>query len=119
MPTHTANKSEGMIAQVIGAVVDVKFENHLPMIYHTIEVILSEGETLRQAQGDKGNKDKKLVLEVQQHMGGGLVRCLAMGSTDGLKRGSLARDTGAPISVPGGQEKLGRGVYVRGGGTDG
>src|SRR3989338_3549965 len=108
MPTHTANKSEGMIAQVIGAVVDVKFENHLPMIYHTIEVILSEGETLQQAQGDKGNKDRKLVLEVQQHMGGGLVRCLAMGSTDGLQRGMPARDTGAPISVPVGKETLGR-----------
>ncbi|MFA4873339.1 MAG: F0F1 ATP synthase subunit beta [Patescibacteria group bacterium] len=108
MSTKTTSVSEGVIAQVIGAVVDVKFENHLPMIYHTIEVILSEGETLRQAQGDKGNKDRKLVLEVQQHMGGGLVRCLAMGSTDGLQRGMPARDTGAPISVPVGKETLGR-----------
>ncbi len=106
MPTHTANKSEGVIAQVIGAVVDVKFENHLPMIYHTLEVFSEQGTSPKE-QGTK-TKEQKLILEVQQHMGGGLVRCLAMGSTDGLQRGMPARDTGAPISVPVGKETLGR-----------
>ncbi|MEW6611047.1 MAG: F0F1 ATP synthase subunit beta [Patescibacteria group bacterium] len=95
-----SNESHGgIIAQVIGAVVDVKFENHLPGIFHTLEVPFDQGAP---------HQGGKLILEVQQHMGGGLVRCIAMGSTDGIKRGMPAHDTGAPISVPVGKETLGR-----------
>ena len=84
---------QGKISQVIGAVVDVEFASQVPEIYNSLEVELN---------------DKKLVLEVQQHLGGKLVRTIAMDSTDGLKRGDSVKDTGQPISVPVGSEVLGR-----------
>ena len=86
--------NEGKIIQVIGPVVDVEFEKELPKIYHALEVAL-EG-------------DKKLTLEVHQHLGGGKVRAVAMASTDGLKRKMSVVDTKAPISVPVGPGVLGR-----------
>lgn len=83
----------GKIKQIIGVVVDVAFEKDLPAIFNALEVKLS---------------GKKLVLEVEQHIGGNVVRTLAMGSTDGLMRGMEAMDTGLGISVPVGAETLGR-----------
>ena len=84
----------GTVSQIIGPVVDVQFaEDKLPAIYNALEI--------------EHNK-KNLVLEVQQHLGDGIVRAVAMDSTDGLKRGTKVSDTGAPISVPVGDEVLGR-----------
>ncbi len=86
---------KGTISQIIGAVVDVVFpEGQLPNIYDALNVI-------------KGKSDR-LVLEVQQHIGSESVRTVAMGSTDGLKRGQVVEATGAPITVPVGKETLGR-----------
>lgn len=90
----------GTVNQIIGPVVDVQFaEDKLPAIYNALEIDLNK---------------KNLVLEVQQHLGDGVVRAVAMDSTDGLKRGVKAVDTGAPISVPVGDEVLGRILNVLG-----
>ncbi len=86
--------NQGKIKKIIGAVVDVEFEKKLPEIYQALEVEVRSSE--------------KLILEVQQHLGSNLVRTVAMGSTDGLRRGLEVVDTGAPISVPVGKETLGR-----------
>jgi F-type H+-transporting ATPase subunit beta len=84
----------GKIVQIIGAVVDVRFaKEHLPRLLNAITV---------------DNQGTKLVLEVAQHIGDDIVRCIAMSSTDGLVRGMDAIDTGAPIKVPVGKETLGR-----------
>ncbi|MES2060104.1 MAG: F0F1 ATP synthase subunit beta [Patescibacteria group bacterium] len=88
---------KGKIIQVIGPVVDIEFEGGVPAIYSAIEIMNGEGK-----------EQKKLTLEVASHLGGGRVKCVAMGPTDGLKRGDEAVDTGAPISVPVGKEILGR-----------
>ena len=91
---------KGKILQVIGPVVDVEFfasegkKENLPRIYSALEISLEEG--------------KKLVLETHQHTGGGKVRAVAMGTTDGLRRGMTVTDTGSPISVPVGKGTLGR-----------
>ncbi len=95
---------KGKIIQVIGPVVDVEFEGSVPAIYNAIEVT---------------NGDKKLVLEVASHLGGGRVKCVAMGPTEGLKRGDDAFDTGSPISVPVGKEILGRMFNLLGDPIDG
>jgi F-type H+-transporting ATPase subunit beta len=97
-------KQTGTIKQIIGVVVDVQFDGQLPAIYYALET---------EVQG------KKLVLEVEQHIGSNLVRTIAMGSTDGLKRGDQATNTGAPISVPVGNETLGRIFDVLGNPIDG
>ncbi|MDD4601225.1 MAG: F0F1 ATP synthase subunit beta [Negativicutes bacterium] len=97
--------NKGKITQIIGPVVDVEFGEKLPEIYHALEIGLA----------DNG----KLVLEVAQHIGGGKVRAVAMGSTDGLKRGMEVVDTGAPISVPVGKETLGRMFNLLGKAIDG
>ena len=89
----------GKISQVIGAVVDVAFEGHLPAIQNALEV---------------DNKGQRLVLEVAQHLGESSVRTIAMDSTEGLVRGADAADTGAPITVPVGPETLGRILNVIG-----
>ena len=90
-----AKGTAGRIVQVMGPVVDVQFrEGELPGIYNALEI----------PTRDEG----KLVVEVQQHLGNDWVRCLAMKSTDGLRRGMPALDTGAPISVPVGLGTLGR-----------
>ena len=89
----------GKITQIIGAVVDVRFESDLPEIYTALEV---------------SNQGNKLVLEVAQHLGEGGVRTKAMDSTEGLKRGDVVVNTGAPISVPVGPETLGRIINVIG-----
>jgi len=87
--------SNGKISQVMGAVVDVSFEGgHLPDIYNALSI----------DRGDEGI----LVLEVAQHLGDGVVRTVAMDSTDGLVRGTSVLDSGEPISVPVGEKTLGR-----------
>ncbi|MFL2661002.1 MAG: F0F1 ATP synthase subunit beta [Alphaproteobacteria bacterium] len=93
------NKNEGKIKQVLGAVVDVSFDENLPQILDAL-IIKHEG--------------KDLVLEVAQHLGENTVRTIAMDSTDGLIRGQKVLDTGSPISVPVGPETLGRILNVVG-----
>jgi F-type H+-transporting ATPase subunit beta len=90
---------KGRVAQVIGAVVDVEFEGHLPDIYNALETT---------------NRGNRLVLEVATHLGESTVRTIAMDATDGLVRGQEVVDTGAPIAVPVGEETLGRIINVIG-----
>jgi F-type H+/Na+-transporting ATPase subunit beta len=94
-----AKNNIGSITQVIGAVVDVKFDGELPPILSALHI---------------QNQGKTLVLEVAQHLGENTVRTIAMDTTDGLVRGTEAVDTGAPISVPVGPETLGRIINVVG-----
>ncbi len=90
-----ANTKKGTVAQVMGPVVDVRFdEGHLPSIYNALTIPI--------------NDKKILTVEVAQHIGDNTVRCIAMSSTDGLKRGTPVTDTGKAISVPVGKETLGR-----------
>ena len=91
------SKELGVITQVIGAVVDVKFESHLPAILNALET---------------DNNGSRLILEVAQHLGENSVRTIAMDSTEGLKRGDKVTDTGSPIKVPVGPETLGRIINV-------
>ena len=96
-----ADMNVGKITQVISAVLDIKFSaGNLPEIYEAINIKTNDNETL--------------VVEVAQHLGDDTVRCIAMGPTDGLKRGMEAVATGAPISVPVGEETLGRMFNVLG-----
>lgn len=100
-------KNIGKIVQVIGPVVDILFaDGHLPALLTAIEI-------------DNVNSHEKLVVEVAQHIGDDRVRTIAMGSTDGLVRGVDAVDTGAPISVPVGEQVLGRMFNVLGREIDG
>src|SRR5439155_8239917 len=88
--------AEGRIVQVIGSTFDAEFEEgHLPEIYNALRV-------------DTEYKGVSIHLtgEVQQHLGGNRIRCVALGSTDGLVRGSTVKDTGAPVKVPVGKETL-------------
>lgn len=94
----------GHIAQIIGAVVDVRFEGEVPAILNSLTV--KHGDT-------------ELVLEVAQHLGGGMVRAIAMGATDGLRRGIEVNDSGRPISVSVGPATLGRMFDVTGNAIDG
>lgn len=94
-----ATGAAGKVRQVIGAVVDVQFGDHLPPILNALET---------------NNVGNRLVLEVAQHLGENTVRCIAMDSTEGLVRGQEVRDTGAPISVPVGPGMLGRIINVIG-----
>ena len=87
-------KNKGVVTQVIGPVLDIRFQNgHLPDLLNAIEIEREDG---------------KLVCEVAQQLGDDVVRCIAMSSTDGMTRGAEAVDTGAPIKVPVGKETLGR-----------
>jgi F-type H+/Na+-transporting ATPase subunit beta len=101
MVTATGNgqaSKAGKIVQVIGSTFDAEFEEgHLPEIYHALRV-----------DQDQKGIPLHLVGEVQQHLGGGRVRCVALGSTDGLVRGMPAVDTGKPVTVPVGMATLGR-----------
>lgn len=96
--------NKGKVKQIIGPVVDVEFSKELPPIYQALEVKI--GET-------------KLVLEVEQHIGENQVRTIAMGTTDGLKRDQEVLDLGRSISVPAGEESLGRMFNVLGEVIDG
>jgi len=99
-------KATGRVVQILGGVVDVEFPaEQLPEIYEAVKVLRDD--------------DQPLVLEVQKHLGNNWVRCVAMGATDGLKRGMTVEATGAPISVPVGPEVLGRIFNVLGETVDG
>jgi F-type H+-transporting ATPase subunit beta len=99
----------GKIVQVIGAVVDVKFEQgKVPEIYQALQISYTVG-----------GESNSLILEIQQHLGDGVVRAVAMSSTEGLVRGMDVTDTGAPISVPVGEGVLGRIFDVSGVVVDG
>ncbi len=94
-----ADNKVGQVTQVIGAVVDVKFDGHLPEILNALET---------------DNQGNRLVLEVAQHLGENTVRTIAMDSSEGLVRGQPVTDTGQPIAVPVGDETLGRIMNVIG-----
>jgi len=95
---QTVTATTGRIFQVIGSTFDVEFsENHLPGIYNAVTI-----------EGDVKGIAIRLTGEVQQHLGGNRVRCVALGSTDGLTRGMDVHDTGSPLKVPVGLETLGR-----------
>ena len=95
---------QGEVIQVVGVVVDVEFDSHLPAIYNAIKTEVN---------------GRELLLEVAQHLSQDSVRAIALGSTDGLVRGDKVEDTGAPISVPIGKETLGRMFNVTGDPIDG
>ena len=98
----------GKIVQIIGPVLDIEFTGQLPAIYNALTVeydLPGQGKT-------------KLTLEVQQHLGGNWVRAVAMSTTEGLKRGMLITDTGAPISMPVGNAVMGRVFNVTGDAVD-
>ncbi len=94
-----SDRSPGYVTQVIGPVVDVKFEGHLPEILNALET---------------SNNGNRLVLEVAQHLGENAVRCIAMDVSEGLTRGQSVTDTGKPILVPVGEGTLGRIMNVIG-----
>jgi F0F1-type ATP synthase beta subunit len=107
MATNTETKQnlkDGVIIQIVGVVVDVEFQDHLPAIYN--------GLTLP-------HDGKTLTLEVAQHLSRNTVRAISLGPTDGLARGAKVADTGAPISVPVGDKTLGRMFNVTGQAIDG
>src|SRR3970040_2303626 len=94
--------ANGKVVQIIGAVVDAEFpRENMPKVYDALRV-----------------ESAQLTLEVQQQLGDGVVRCIAMGTTDGVRRGEPVSNTGAPISVPVGQKTLGRIMDVLGTPTD-
>ena len=104
MSTKTATKT-GKVVQIVGVVVDVEFEKgHLPAIYNAL-TIAHDGKTI--------------TLEVAQHLSETSVRAVSLSSTDGLQRGADVADTGAPVSVPVGEETLGRMFNVTGEPIDG
>jgi F-type H+/Na+-transporting ATPase subunit beta len=94
-----AAAAAGKVTQVIGAVVDVQFEDKLPAILNALETT---------------NNGKRLVLEVAQHLGENTVRTVAMDATEGLVRGAAVSDLGVPISMPVGKATLGRILNVIG-----
>lgn len=101
-PSQTTH-AKGHISQIMGAVIDVYFENHLPPILNALEVPLKDSKN-----------NGKLILEVAQHLGEGTVRTIAMDATAGLYRGQEVVDTGSPICVPVGPQTLGRIMNVIG-----
>lgn len=106
MASDTATQNVGRITQVIGSTFDAQFdEDKLPDIYNAVEIDLGENGIL--------------TGEVQQHLGGGRIRCVALGSTDGMVRGQDCSDTGSPVSVPVGDATLGRVFNVLGKPVDG
>src|SRR5437588_6261561 len=99
-------QAEGTIVQSIGAVMDIEFpREHMPNIYDAL--VLEES-------GDDTLVEKGLTFEVEQQLGDGIVRCIALGSSDGLRRGMKVRGTGQAISVPVGKGTLGRIMDVLG-----
>ena len=96
--------NKGIVKQIIGPVVDVEFSEKVPELLGALEVSVG---------------DKTLTLEVEQHLGEGMVRTVAMGATEGLKRGTEVNDLGSPITVPVGNPTLGRMFDVLGNPIDG
>src|SRR5207253_10693054 len=98
-----AKENIGKVIQISGPAVDVQFtEANMPPIYEALRVT---------SEGFQVPAPIEVVLEVQQHLGEGRVRCVAMQATDGMVRGMKAIDLGGPISVPGGKATLGRVIY--------
>merc|ERR1712133_4149 len=97
--SQPVDNHKGQVASVIGAVVDVQFDEGLPEILNALRV---------------ENREPKLILEVAQHLGENTVRTIAMDGTEGLVRGQVVNDTGAPIMIPVGPETLGRIINVVG-----
>jgi F-type H+/Na+-transporting ATPase subunit beta len=109
MATATETQNIGRITQIIGSTFDVEYaEDRLPAIYNAVKIVSDH-------KGVKIN----LTGEVQQHLGGGRVRCIALGSTDGLVRGQDCVDTGEPVKVPVGKNTLGRVFNITGDPVDG
>jgi F-type H+/Na+-transporting ATPase subunit beta len=109
----------GRVAQVLGAVVDCEFPaDRLPSIYNAVE-IRRDAADVEAARTIGGHLAERLVLEVEQHIGNNWVRCVAMDTTDGIRRGMDAVDTGSPITVPVGLPTLGRMFNVTGDVVDG
>ncbi|HWL93722.1 MAG TPA: F0F1 ATP synthase subunit beta [Phycisphaerae bacterium] len=109
----TTNRTTGRVTQVIGSTLDAEYpEGHLPALYNALEV------QVERAVGVTTQKER-LVCEVASHLGGGRVRAVALGSTDGLRRGIDIIDTGAPVAVPVGNEVLGRVFNLLGDPIDG
>lgn len=105
----TASGNIGQVTQIIGSTFDAEFdESHLPAIYNAVKI-----------DCDVKGVHVKVTGEIQQHLGGGRVRCVALGSTDGMVRGMSVTDTGAPVSVPVGKGTLGRVFNVLGDPIDG
>jgi F-type H+-transporting ATPase subunit beta len=108
-PGPTSQPAVGKVTQIIGSTFDAEFpENRLPLIYNAVKVVSEQ----------KGVK-LDLTGEVQQHLGGGRVRCVALGSTDGMVRGMDCQDTGSPVKVPVGKATLGRVFNLTGDTIDG
>jgi F-type H+/Na+-transporting ATPase subunit beta len=105
MATSTASKSkQGKVVQIVGVVIDIEFQDKLPAIYNGLTV---------------KHGDETLTLEVAQHLSQKTVRAISLGPTDGITRGAIVADTGAPISVPVGDKTLGRMFNVTGQAIDG
>ena len=105
----TATRNVGHVTQIIGSTFDAEFdEDNLPAIYNAVKV-----------QSEVKGVKLDLTGEIQQHLGGGRVRCVALGSTDGMIRGQECVDTGAPVSVPVGESTLGRVFNLLGEPVDG
>ncbi len=110
MATATATRT-GKITQVIGSTFDAEFDaSAMPSIYNAVKV---------EIRATGGGDTRILTGEVSKHLGGGRVRCVALGSTDGLRRGQECRDTGAPVTVPVGEATLGRVFNMLGEPVDG
>ena len=104
--SQAASQAQGTIVQCIGAVTDIEFpREQMPRIYDALVL---------ESTGDGGLAEKGLTFEVEQQLGDGVVRCIALGSSDGLRRGMTVKNTGAPISVPVGEATLGRIMDVLG-----
>ncbi|MGH3057739.1 MAG: F0F1 ATP synthase subunit beta, partial [Gaiellaceae bacterium] len=99
MAQDTDSKNVGEIVEIRGVVIDAAFHERLPDIYNALEIDVPAAD---------GRPAMHLIAEVQQHLGNDRVRAVAMDSTDGIPRGADVLDVGAPISVPVGQETLGR-----------
>lgn len=112
---NNRDRNIGEIIQVLGAVVDVRFKGHEPTLLNALEVARPESQALAAGTG----RGKKIILEVAQALGSGVVRTVAMDSTDGLVRGAEVVDTGKPITIPVGKKSLGRMFNLLGDPIDG
>ena len=106
---ETTTTNVGKITQIIGSTFDAQFsEGELPDIYNAVKV-----------EGEQKGITVSLTGEIQQHLGGGKVRCVALGNTDGMVRGQDCVDTGSPVTVPVGEATLGRVFNLLGEPVDG
>src|SRR5947209_2627930 len=106
MAQANSTQNQGTIVQCIGAVTDIQFDrNSMPNIYEALLLVEDPNNTL---------VERELTFEVEQQLGDGVVRCIALGASDGLRRGMKVTATGGPISVPVGKGTLGRIMNVLG-----